>query len=406
MSRLPPQQLSARRVATLKNGVISDGGNLWLVARHPSKVWTFRYTSPVSGKRREMGLGSAHTLSLADARRHAAEARNLLIERIDPLDKRREEERERAQKAANVMTFAMAADRFIQEHAPAWRDRKGEATWRGSLEKHIFPTFGEKSVRGVETDDVLAALRPIWLTTTETAQRLRARIERILDYAKGHGWREGENPARWKGHLAAILPKPTAIKRVKHHPAVKREDMPAVFAALCRLSETGIGAKALRFLCLTAARSGEVRGARWGEIDEANRIWTVPAERMKAGKEHRVPLTDGAMAVLEEMRPLRRQNEGDFIFPGARRGRPMSVLAMSYALHEAAGTKDVTVHGLRSTFRDWVAEETDYPSEVAEMALAHVIGNKVEAAYRRGDLFDKRRDMMKEWEKLIYIVKD
>lgn len=347
-----------------------------------------------------MGIGSARDVSLADARRRATEARLMVLDGIDPLDRKREEKAARRKETG--LTFAQVAERYIIERAPAWRDPRSPGVWRSSLEHHAYPHMGKKNVVAIETDDVLAVLRPIWATTTETAGRVRGRIERVLDYARTQGWREGENPARWRGHLDNILPAPSKVTKVEHHAAVERKDIAKVMAALAR--SDGLSAKAVRFLCLTVARSGEVRAAVWSEIDFANRVWTIPAARMKAGREHRVPLTDGALAILEAVRPLRDSAKGDFIFPGHRAGKPLSDVALSKALHLAAGTKAVTVHGLRSTFRDWAAEETDFPNEVAEMALAHAVGNKVEAAYRRGDLFAKRREMMEAWETKVITV--
>ncbi|NHN84506.1 tyrosine-type recombinase/integrase [Acetobacter musti] len=394
MSRLAPNRLSARQVAAHKEGDLCDGGNLWLVVRGNSRIWTFRYKSPVTDKRREMSLGPGYDMSLAEARMLASDARRHLNQRVDPLEHRRSEDALRKREAG--VPFRNVAERYIADQAPGWRDPLRPQNWRRSLEIHAYELIGDKPVAKVDTDDVLAILRPIWATKTETADKLRGRIERILDYARTHGWRVGENPARWKGHIAAILPKPSKVSDVKHHAAVDRKDIGRVMAALTE--SQGVAAKAVRFVCLTAARSGEVRNAVWSEIDWETKIWTVPAHKTKTGKEHRVPLSDGAVAVLQEVLPLRDERAGDLVFPGQKRGSPLSDVALSKALHIAAGTKDVTVHGLRSTFRDWAAEETDYPREVAEMALAHAISNKVEAAYRRGDLFEKRREMMGEWD--------
>ncbi|GCE80657.1 tyrosine-type recombinase/integrase [Komagataeibacter oboediens] len=400
MPRISHNRLSARAVASLKDGVFADGGNLWLTVKGNTRAWSVRYTRPVTGKAREMGIGSTRTISLADARERAAVARKMIADGLDPLEIRQQERS--AQKKETGLTFEQVALRYIKEQAPGWKDRRGEAIWQGSLGQHVFPVFGSKPVGSIDTDDVLKALRPIWTRLTETAQRLRGRIERVLDYARSQGWREGENPARWKSHLSAILPKPGAVATVKHHAAVPRQDLPAIMQALQQ--SRGTAARAVQFVCLTAARSGEVRGVVWSEIDMQARMWVIPAERMKMKREHRVPLSDGAVAILQEMLPLRAAAKGDWVFPGQKAGRPLSDVALSKALHLAAGTKDVTVHGLRSTFRDWAAEETDYPREVAEMALAHAIGDKVEAAYWRGDLFEKRRGIMNEWnKKLIYL---
>ena len=397
MSRRSPHQLTVRQIAALKDGALADGGNLWVVARGGSKVWTFRYTSPKTGKRREMGLGSAVDVSLVEARKRSADCRHVLADGIDPLEQRRAEEA--AAKRELGLTFQQVAERYIAEQSPGWRDKRSAATWMASLELNAFPVCGATPVADMDTDTVLEVLRPIWTSKTETASRVRGRMERILDYARTHGWRAGENPARWKGHLAAILPKPSAVAKVEHHAAIDRKDIGKVMAPLA--ASGGLAAKAVRFTCLTAARSGEVRASVWSEIDLIEGTWTVPAHKMKAGKEHRVPLTNGALAILREVEPLRDPRAGDLVFPGQKRGKPLSDVALSKALHLAAETKAVTVHGLRSTFRDWAAEETDYPREVAEMALAHAIGDKVEAAYRRGDLFEKRRQMMEDWARWV-----
>ncbi|BCK76477.1 phage integrase [Acetobacter aceti NRIC 0242] len=393
MSRLAPHRLTARQVATHKEGDLADGGNLWLVVRGASRIWTFRYKSPVTDKRREMSLGSAYDVSLAEARTIAAESRRLVNQRIDPLEQRRSDDADR--KHETTISLRAVAQSYIESQKPGWRDPRAASVWTSSLEQYVYPTCGEKPVKLIDTADIEAVLKPIWTEKTETATRVRGRVERILDYARAQGWRTGENPARWKGHLSAILAPPSKVMKSGHFAAVDRKDISHVMAALAE--SQGVAAKAVRFTCLTAARSGEVRNATWSEIDLNARVWTIPAHRMKMGKEHRVPLSDGAVAVLQEVMPLRDERAGDLVFPGQKRGKPLSDVALSKALHIAAGTKDVTVHGLRSTFRDWAAEGTDYPSEVAEMALAHAISNKVEAAYRRGDLFEKRREMMAGW---------
>jgi integrase len=405
MSKLGPNQMTARKVETLKDGSYSDGGNLWITVRGKSRVWSLRYKSPVTGKRREMGLGPARDVSLAAARDEAAAARKLLRARIDPIEERK---RLKAESVAKVVrTFRTVAVEYVEEQKPGWRKGRSAPIWISSLERLVYPIMGDTAIESVSTDDVLKVLRPIWANKTETADRLRGRLERILDYALTHGWREGDNPARWRGHLANILPKPSTVAQVEHHAAVHWREIARVMSALEKAE--GIGALAVRFACLTAARSLEVREARWSEIDLREKTWTLAAERMKAKKEHRVPLSEPAVAILRSISmtgdtvdsidtKAARAPEA-FIFPGGRPKRPLSDVALSKALHLAAGTKDVTVHGLRSTFRDWVAEATDYPGEVAEMALAHAIGSKVEAAYRRGDLFEKRRELMEAWGK-------
>ena len=399
VSRLGPNQLSARKVETAKEGVYADGGNLWLIVDGKAKRWSIRFTSPVTGKRREMGLGPVRDMSLAEAREEATASRRLLRQGLDPIDARRAGKAERRNRQA--FTFKAVSARYIEEQTPGWRDPKRAFVWTSSLERLAYPVVGEKTVDAVTTEDVLAILRPIWATINETADRLRARIERILDYARTHGWREGENPARWKGHLEHILPKGSAVVQSQHRAAVPWKSIADVMAALAR--SQGMGALAVRFACLTAARSMEVRAAPWSEVDMSERMWVIPAARMKMKREHRVPLSAPALAVLDQVRPL-VSKPADLIFPGGRPGRPLSDVALSKALHLAAGTKDVTVHGLRSTFRDWCAEATDYSHEVAEMALAHVVNNRVEAAYRRGDLLEKRRAVMQEWGRFVLAV--
>ena len=392
MSKLGPNQMTVRKVSSLKDGAHSDGGNLWITVAGNSRVWSIRFKSPITGKRREMGIGSAKEITLAEARLLAADVRRLLREGKDPIDQRR------AGKAALVrqtaLTFQVVAEQYIEDQKAGWRDPRMVATWSGSLTRMAYPTIGEKAVANISTDDVVAVLRPVWATKTETADRVRGRMERILDYAQTQGWRQGENPARWKGHLSNILPRPSTVVREQHHAAVAWKDIGPVMAALAR--SEGMGALAVRFVCLTAARSGEVRGAKWAEINLETSTWTISAERMKAAREHRVPLSGAAMEIVLTLKPL-GADKAALVFPGGRPKKPLSDVALSKALHLAAGTRGVTVHGLRSTFRDWVAEATEYPRDVAEMALAHAIGDKVEAAYRRGDLFGKRRALMEEW---------
>ena len=392
MSRLGPNQLSALGIKSLQDGSYCDGGNLWITVTGKSRIWSVRYKSPTTGKRREMGIGPMRDVPLAKARQLATEARVMLRDGVDPLERREGLQAER--KRAAGLTFAAVAEQYIEEQKAGWRDPKRAAVWTSSLMRLAHPTIGAKGVNAVSTTDILAILRPIWATKTETADRVRSRIERVLDYAQTHGWRSGENPARWKGHLANALPRASTVSQEQHRAAVPYQQIAGVMAALGQ--SQGFGALAVRFACLTAARSNEVRGATWGEIDMAARVWTIPAGRMKGGKrEHRVPLSDAALAVVANLNGP--GSKSDLVFPGGKPGRPLSDVALSKALHLAAGNKTVTVHGLRSTFRDWVAEETDYSRDVAEMALAHAIGDRVEAAYRRGDLFEKRREMMEMW---------
>ena len=287
------------------------------------------------------------------------------------------------------------AELYVADHEAAWRNAKHRAQWRSTIATYAFPAFGDQPVAAVDTGDVMKALGPIWRAKPETAGRLRGRIEAVLDYATAREWRRGENPARWRGHLSKLLPARGKIARVQHHAALPWKEAGAFMAAL--RAEQGVAARALEFVVLTAARTGEALGARWAELDMDGRVWTVPAGRMKAQKEHRVPLSDPAMALLMRMAEFRPADANDdYVFPGQRKGKPLSDMALTMLLRRM-GRADLTVHGFRSTFRDWCAEATSHPREVAEAALAHTVKDKVEAAYRRSDLFEKRARLMDEW---------
>jgi integrase len=297
--------------------------------------------------------------------------------------------------AAAAVTFRKAAEGYVRAHRAAWRNAKHAWQWTGTLESHVFPVIGGLSVAAIDTGHVTRILEPIWTTKAETAARVRGRIEAVLDYAKVHGWRSGENPARWKGHLQNVLPARDRVSRVEHHAALPWTEIASFMADLA--GQVGVAALALRFAILTAARTGEVIGARWSEIDLTAAVWTVPAERMKAHRQHRVPLSYAAMEVLREVSQIRLHHGTDaFVFPSAKGDRGLSNMAMLVLLRRM-NRGDLTVHGFRSSFRDWVAETTTYQREVVEAALAHLIPDKVEAAYRRGDLFEKRRTLMSEW---------
>lgn len=289
------------------------------------------------------------------------------------------------------MTFDQCRDTFLRSHNPGWSNAKHRDQWRNTLHTYASPHFGNLPVAGIDVGLVMKALEPIWSTKPETASRVRQRMEKILDWAATRGYRERDNPARWKGHLENLLPKRGKMRRVRHHPALPLANV-GTFVEALRTHE-GMSARALEFLILTAARTGEVLGATWDEIDFGSGVWTIPAERMKAGREHRVPLSDCALTILRRLNAIRR---GDLIFTGNRRDRPISNMSMMMQLRRM-GRGDVTVHGFRSTFRDWAAERTSFPNHVVEMALAHSISSDVEAAYRRGDLFDKRRRLMDAW---------
>ena len=384
-------KLSALGVAKLKTpGMYGDGGGLWLqVTGKGGKSWIFRFT--LNGKSREMGLGAANTFSLAEARDKALACRKQCAEGIDPIEARNARRDAARIEAAKAITFRQCATAYIEAHKAGWRNAKHAAQWTATLETYAYPAFGDLPVQSVDTGLVMRAVEPIWATKPETATRVRGRIESILDWAATRGFRRGENPARWKGHLANLLPKRSRVKKVEHHAALPFAEVPAFMRALGE--QPGVAAKALAFTILTAARTGETIGARWSEIDLDAGVWTVPAERMKAGVEHRVPLSDPAVQILRDMATVR---SSDFVFPGGKRGRPLSNMAMLKTL-ERMNRDDLTVHGFRSSFRDWASETTAFPSEVVEAALAHTIESKVERAYRRGDLFQKRRELIAAW---------
>jgi integrase len=293
--------------------------------------------------------------------------------------------------AAQAMTFDACAAAYIDTHKAGWQNAKHREQWPSTLNSYASPFFGSLPVQAIDVGLVMKALEPIWQTKPETASRLRGRIEAVLDWATVRGYRKDENPARWRGHLDKLLPARSKVRKVEHHPALPYDDL-ADFAAALRRQE-GVASRALEFLILTAARTGEVIGARWDEVDVVEKIWVVPAARMKASREHRVPLSAAAVAVLEQMKQIR---EGDFVFPGGKKGKPLSNMAM-LAVLKRMERGELTAHGFRSTFRDWAAERTNFSHEVAEMALAHTVSDKVEAAYRRGDLFQKRRQIMEAW---------
>jgi integrase len=373
-------RLNARAVATItKDGRHADGGGLYLsVSPNGGRRWVFLYRW--RGKPTEIGLGPARDVSLARARELAGQARANLAEGISPKD---------ARKTTTAATFGECADRLIEAMKPSWRNDKHAAQWEMTLREYAGP-LRPLPVDQIATDDVLSVLKPLWNAKAETASRLRGRIERVLDAARAQGLRSGENPARWRGHLDQLLPKRQRLTR-GHHAAMPYADVPAFIAELHR--RDAIAAAALEFTILTAARSGEALGARWAEFDLDRAIWTVPPDRMKAGREHRVPLSRRALQIV------RAQYEADdnpFVFRGLRDGRPLSEMAMEMVLRRMK-VEGATVHGFRSAFRDWAAECTNFANEVCEAALAHVIENKAEAAYRRGDLFEKRRKLMEAW---------
>jgi integrase len=384
---------------TKKPGMYGDGGGLYLQVTlgandgPPARSWVFRYKMPGQGMKtsREMGLGPLSTIGLEDARGIAAEARRLCRDGMDPIEARNRKREADRLANAKALTFKDAAIAYITAHRAGWRNAKHADQWTATLETYAYPAFGSLTVQSIDTGLVMKALEPIWTVKPETAGRVRGRIEAVLNWATTRGYRKGENPARWRGHLDNLLPARSRVRTVTHHSALPHAEIGAFVAAL--REQEGIAARALEFTILTAARTGETIGARWDEIDLPRKVWTVPGSRMKAGKEHRVPLSARALEILRELAPAGRDG---FVFPGQRRGRPLSNMAMLATL-QRMGRDDLTVHGFRSTFRDWTAERTSYAREVAEMALAHRISDAVEAAYRRGDMIAKRARMMDEW---------
>lgn len=373
-------------------GVYPDGAGLYLnVTIGGSKSWLYRYM--LAGKQHWMGLGSYPDVSLAEAREKAADARKMTRQNIDPLAEKRQATNIIRASIAKAMSFDKAAEQFIDAHKSGWKNEKHIDQWRNTLATYASPVIGNLDVSMIETSHVMKILEKdnFWHEKTETAHRVRGRIESVLDWATARKYRSGENPARWKGHLDKLLPARTKVKKTEHHAALPWAEIGAFMADLRQ--QVGIAARAVEYTILTAARSGEVRGAMWDEIDLDAGVWIVPSDRMKAKKEHRVPLSTKALALLAEQKKLFPEG---FVFPGAKEGKPLSDMSLTAVLRRM-DRNEITIHGFRSTFRDWAAESTAYPGEMVEMALAHTIGNKVEAAYRRGDLFEKRRRLMQDW---------
>ena len=375
--------LNARKVETAGPGRHGDGRGLFLYVKPTgARSWVLRYQ--VQGRRRDLGLGAYPDVSLAIARDRAAEARRLIVEGEDPITKKQQ---------AKPKTFREAALELIDSKRPGWRNAKHAAQWTATLESYVFPKIGAVQVAKIETADVISTLTPIWAAKPETANRVRQRIEAVIDYASALGIRSDDNPARWRGHLDHLLPKPKKIRAVKHHPALPHAQIADFMTVLAQ--REGVAARALAFTILTAARSGETRGMIWGEVDLDAKVWTIPAGRMKAAKEHRVPLTDAAVYLLGQ-RPKGTPDDTLIFGSEAKPGRPISDMSMTAVLRRME-RNDITVHGFRSTFRDWAGETTSFPREVIEAALAHGIKDKAEAAYARSDLFDKRRKLMEAW---------
>ncbi len=411
------QRLSALQVTKLtKPGLYGDGGGLTLqITSAGAKSWLLRYM--VAGKPFGMGLGPTHTVSLAEARQKALGARKLLLDGINPLVAKKQNKIAAALADAKMMTFDQCAEAYILAHKAGWKNAKHIAQWTNTLNTYASPVFGHLPVAEIDTGLVVKSLAPIWEIKNETATRVRGRIESVLGWATTSGYRTGDNPARWKGHLQNLLATISKSSRTKHYPSLPWPRIGAFMAAL--RAREGVSARAVEFAILTACRSREVRGTRWDEFEEGGRLWTIPAERMKAEREHQVPISDAALALLESM-----PKNGEFVFAGTKKQElsDMSLTAVIRRMNEEAkvpeqesnseikpgnkGTKlfwsdaagdRITVHGFRSTLRMWAAETTNYPREVAEHALAHQLPDAVERAYQRGSQFAKRAAMMAEW---------
>jgi integrase len=385
------RRLTALEVAGKSEpGRYGDGDGLYLqVSQWRTKSWIFRYER--DGRERQMGLGpaAARQVSLSEARKLASQCAQALREGLDPIDERKGRMAARRVQAARSVTFKKCAEDYIAEKEAGWRNEKHRAQWSATLETYAYPVFGNLPLAAVDLPLIMKALKPIWTTKPETAGRVRGRIESVLSYATVHGYRQGDNPARWRGHLDQILPAKAKVSTVKHHKAMSFNKI-AAFLKLLR-NKDDISAKALEFTILTVARTGETIDAVPAEIDLKQKIWIVPPDRMKAGKEHRVPLSDRAVEIIESVKHNQK-----FLFPGAKIDHPLSTMAMLEMLRGMVGDGS-TVHGFRSSFMDWGHEITDYPKEMLDIALAHTVSDKVEAAYRRGDMFEKRRALMADW---------
>lgn len=386
-------RLTAKAVENQKKpGLYADGGNLHLrIAPGGSKGWIFRFT--LAGRTRDAGLGSYPTVSLAEARNEADRLRKQIAEGTDPIEARKSQRVASRAEAERAITFERCAKAYVESHQAGWKNNKHRAQWHSTLKTYVYPVIGQLPVKDVDTAHLTQILRPIWTSKPETASRVRGRIEVILSWAKVRGYRDGENPAQWRGHLDHLLPAKGRVRKVVHHAALPYSEMPTFISRLRSHSSTT--ARALEFLILTNTRTSETLKATWSEIDLERRLWIIPGPRMKADKEHRVPLSSRAAEVVVELAEIRCS---EYVFPGMKLGRPLSQMALLMMLRRMGyeqGT--VTAHGFRSTFKDWVSECTNLSMEASEIALSHKVANAVEAAYRRGDMFEKRREMMEAW---------
>jgi integrase len=384
------ERLTVRGIQTAsKKGLHADGKGLYLrVSETGTKSWVYRYR--VGDRQHDMGLGPYPDISLAEARERATAQRRLRLDGLDPLTEKRSLRASQAAQRAKAMNFRQCAEKYIEAHSAGWRGVKQLTEWNSTLTRFAYPVIGSLPVQAIDVALVMRVLEPIWTVKPETASRVRQRIEAILGWATARGFRSGDNPARWRDHLANLLPAPSKVAPTEHHPALPYPEIASFITELQQ--QESIGARALEFAILTAARAGEVLGAKWGEINLAERLWTISGARMKEGKEHRVPLSASAMAILK-MQEIRL---GDYVFPGRNGSSPLGKTTV-FKLLRRMGRGALTMHGFRSTFRDWCAERTNFPREVAELALAHSVGSEVERAYQRGDLFQKRRQIMDAW---------
>ncbi len=396
--------LNAKQIEHLnKPGLHAVGDGLYLrVKPTGSKFWAFRYM--LKGRAREMGLGTYPAVSLDEVRHgegKLSDCQKLLRDGIDPIETRKQKAVQAAISQARHITLRQCAEAYIHAHKTSWQNAKHLYQWNQTLESFTYPILGHLPVEEVDVSSVMRVLEPLWQTKTETAKRLRGRIEVILDWAKARNYRDGDNPARWRGLLENLLPRPSKLKKVEHYPALPYDKIGAFMAALKQ--QEGIGAQALAFTILTASRTGEAVGARWSEVDLDNALWTVPANRIKAGRIHRVPLSPEAIQILKSMQTFREGGRKDdaLIFPSRKQGVKLSNMSLLSVLRRM-GRDDIVTHGFRSSFRDWCAEQTDFPREVAEAALAHINGDKFEASYLRSDLFNKRRQLMEQWGRYCY----
>src|SRR5712671_6265726 len=400
-------RLPAKKVENLKApGYYADGGNLYFrVAEGGARGWIFRFR--MNGRTRDAGLGPFPAVTLAVARETADKWRQIVASGKDPIERRNEQRTAERVEAAKAMTFDDCAAAYIAAHEAAWRNAKHRQQWTNTLRTYVTPVFGKLPVQSVDVALVLKVIEPIWVTKPETANRVRGRIETVLDWAKARELRTGENPARWRGHLEHMMPAKSKVRKVKHHPALPFNEVGAFITSLRK--RPGIAAATLEFVILNATRTTETLGAAWPEVDLQAKLWIIPGERMKGGEEHRVPLSDAAVAVLKRMEAVR---QGDLFFPGGKEGAPLSDAAMATvidrmnAANKESGlpiwvdpriNRPIVPHGFRSSFRDWAAERTAFPREIAEKALAHIVGDETERAYQRGDLLDKRRKLMDAW---------